>query len=438
MPFELLLLLALILLNGFFALSELAVMTARRSRLRRLAQDSRGARAALELSESPERFLSSVQVWITLLGILTGFFGGAALAATIEPSIAAITPLQPYAGEIASAIALALILYVSVVLGELVPKRLAIVHPETTASRVAIPMRLLSSAASPMVWLLAKSTELVLKPFRLARGHRDHVSEDEIRHLIAEGAESGAIERHEQDMVNRVLGLGERTVESLMLPRSDIVWLDATASLDENLAILRETPYSRYPVKRGDEREVLGILQVKSLAEALARGRPGELFQHLAPAIFVPESAPALSLLARFRDAEAPLALVVDEFGDIVGLATPNNLLQAVFGRLAHSVEAGEAPLVQRADGSWLVDGRVPVADLRETLGLSRLPGGDDEDYHTAAGMVIAQFGRIPAAGESFDFAGWRFEVVDLDGARIDKLLVARVAVASGAPEADA
>lgn len=434
MPLELLLLLVLILLNGFFALSELAVMTARRSRLRRLAAKSRGARTALELAEAPERFLSSTQVWITLIGILTGFFGGAALADAIKPAVAAIAPLAEYAPEISSTIALGLILYVSVVLGELVPKRLAIVNPEATASLVAIPMRLLTSAANPAIWLLAKSTELILRPFRLGAGTGDAVSEEEIRHLVAEGAASGVIDAHERDMVNRVLGLGERSVESLMLPRNDIVWLDAHASLEENLAVMRETPYSRYPVKRGDEQDVAGVLQVKSLAEAMARGRPADLFQHLSPSIFVPESAPAMSLLSRFRDAEAPLALVVDEFGDIVGMVTPYNLLNAVFGRLEHSAKTDDSPLVQRTDGSWLVDGRARIEDLRETLGLARLPRDDMEDYHTAAGLMIVQFGRIPEVGESFDFAGWRFEVVDLDGARIDKLLVARIRPDASAP----
>lgn len=424
MPIELLVILALILLNGFFALSELAVMTSRRPRLRRMASSSRGARTALELAETPERFLSSVQVWITLLGILTGFFGGEALTEAIEPPITRLGPVAEYAPEIASTIALALILYVSVVLGELVPKRLAIVNPEAIASRVAIPMRLLASAASPAVTLLARSTELILAPFRIGRHGADQVSEEEIRHVLAEGAESGAIDRHEKDMVNRVLGLGERSVASLMLPRSEIVWLDADAPLEENLAIMRAAPYSRYPVKRQDEHDVIGILQVKSLVEALARSRPDDLFQHLAPAIFVPESAPALSLLTRFRDAEAPLALVVDEFGDIVGMVTPNNLLGAIFGRLAHSVAPDDAPLVQRGDGSWLIDGRVAVEDLRETLGLVHLPLEDSGGYHTAAGMMIAQFGRIPGVGESFDFERWRFEIVDLDGARIDKLLV--------------
>jgi putative hemolysin len=437
MPFELLVILALILLNGFFALSELAVMTARRPRLRRMAESSRGARTALELAEAPERFLSSVQVWITLLGILTGFFGGEALSNAIEPSIARITPVAGFAPEIASAIALALILYVSVVLGELVPKRLAIVSPEAIASRVAIPMRLLASAASPAVTLLARSTELILAPFRIGSRGADQVSEEEIRHVLAEGAESGAIDRHERDMVNRVLALGERSVASLMLPRSGIVWLDADAALDENLSIMRAAPYSRYPVKRRDEHDVVGILQVKSLAEALAHGRPDDLFQHLAPAVFVPESAPALSLLARFRDAEAPLALVVDEFGDIVGMVTPNNLLSAIFGRLAHSVAPDDAPLVQRNDGSWLVDGRVPVEDLKETLGLARLPREDTHDYHTAAGMLIAQFGRIPGVGEGFDFGRWHFEVVDLDGARVDKLLVSPLAAKDSTIPAD-
>lgn len=429
MGIELAIVLALVLLNGFFALSELAVMTARKNRLRQMARDSRRAAVALALAEKPDRFLSSVQVWITLLGILLGFFGGEAIAERLTPVLAALPLIGPFADKIAITLAVALILFMQVVVGELVPKRIAILHPERLAMLVAIPMQALTVVAKPIVFVLAKASDGLLWLIRIRAGNGDEVTEEEIKHLVAEGVQAGVIDRHEHDMVNRVLGFGDRTVDSLMQPRNEIIWLDAALPLEDNLAVMRDTPYSRYPVKNGSDKDVLGILQVKSLTDALATGRQIDLFQRLAPAIFVPESALAISLLSRFRDAEAPFAMVVDEFGDVVGMVTPNNLLNAVFGRLAHSREDGEVPIVKRADGSFLVDGRVPVDDLRETLALQKLPNEDDDAYHTAAGMVITHYGRIPQVGERFEFGGWRFEVVDLDGARIDKLLIERVAI---------
>jgi len=432
MPFELLLVLTLIGLNGFFAMSEMAVMVARRNRLQQLAQGSKRARWALELAEQPERFLSSVQVWITLIGILIGYFGGETLAAAITPLMASVGLDAPWAGRLATVLALGAILFFSVVLGELVPKRIAIIAPERLAIAVAPPMRFLALAAKPLVTLLAKTTELLLRLFGIRTGNAQQVTEEEIKLVVAEGAAAGVIDADEHAMVNRVLSFGDRTVESLMQPRTEIVWLDASAALAENLAVMRATPYSRYPVKRASEQDVIGILQVKSLAEAIASGRATDLFAHLSPAIFVPEAARAIQLLQRFRDAEAPLALVVDEFGDIVGMVTPNNLLNAVFGRLVHSIEDGEEPIVKRAEGSWLVDGRVSVDDLRETIGVAQLPHEDQDDFRTAAGMMIAHFGRIPKVGEHFEAGGMRYEVVDLDGARIDKLLIDRLTDGGG------
>jgi putative hemolysin len=360
--------------------------------------------------------------------IVAGHVGVAPIGASFAASLTALGLPGPWADALGAPLALLLVATLFLLIGELLPRRLAAARPERVVLRVATPAAMLTGAAGPAVDALDRAAARLLRPFGVSPVAETEVSEDAIREIVAEGVEAGVIDRHERDMVNRVLDLDERTVESLMLPRSEIVWLDADAPLAENLAVMRNAPYSRYPVKRGSEHEVLGILQVKSLAEALASGRPGDLFRHLAPAIFVPESAPALSLLARFRDAEAPLALVVDEFGEIVGMVTPNNLLNAVFGRLAHPVDAGEAPFVQRADGSWLVDGRAPVEDLRELLGLEHLPRDGDDDYHTAAGFVIARLGRIPATGEHVDLEGWRFEVVDLDGARVDRILATRLA----------
>jgi putative hemolysin len=429
MPFELLLVLALILLNGFFALSEMAVMTSRKSRLRQQAKDSRSARIALELSEQPDRFLSSVQVYLTVLTVLSGYFGGETIGVRLGLFLAGFESIAPYAEEIGVGVSVGLISMGFIVLGELVPKRLAIVAPERIATLVALPMRFASSLAKPAVVLLAFLTESLLRLFGVRGGTAEQVTEEEIKHLVAEGAEQGVIDDSERNMVNRALSFGERTVDSLMTPRTEIAWLDATAPLEDNLAVMRESPYSRYPVKRGSEQDVAGVLQLKTLTDAFA-GKPVDLFRHLSPALFVPEAAKAVSLLEKFRETETPLALVVDEYGDIQGMVTLNDLLAAVFGRMAQSADSGEAPITERDDGSWLVDGRVGVDDLRELLGLSRLPLEEEQEFRTAAGLVTAHFGRIPRSGEFFESAGFRFEVVDLDGARIDKLLIARVATA--------
>jgi putative hemolysin len=280
-----------------------------------------------------------------------------------------------------------------------------------------------------LIWV----TRALLKLLRMNTGTRGHISEDEIRLLVAESADQGVIDPDERNMVNRVLRLGDRTVDSVMTPRTRVAWLDASEPLEYNLNIMRETPYSRYPVYRGGEQEVLGVFEAKRLIDQIgAASGQTELFKSLRKPLYVPATARALDLLEEFRDVETALALVVDEYGDIQGLVTLNDLLAAVVGRSATPLlETAKQPIVEREDGSWLVDGSVSSDDLRELLGVAQLPNEEDHDFRTAAGMVMAHFGRIPEAGEHFNGNGFRFEVVDLDGPRIDKLLVARVPVAA-------
>jgi putative hemolysin len=430
MLFEFALVLLLALLNGFFALSEMALMTARQSRLKQLARDSRRAQLALSLIQQPERFLATVQVFITLLQISAGAAIGADIGDRIAKAFDAldIPGLDRYSVAIGVSLSVAGITFLNMLLGELAPKRIALVDPEKFAIAVAAPMRFMTWLATPFAFVLIRLTRILLRMLRMDKVSREQVSEDEIRLLVAEGADQGVIDSDEHNMVNRVLRLGDRSVDSVMTPRMRITWLDAAATLDENLAVMRETPYSSYPVYRGGEHEILGVLEVKRVIGRIARDASTDLFAILGKPLFVPATARALDLLEEFRDSQTPLALVVDEYGDIEGVVTLNDLLSAVVGKSATpQAETREHPIVQREDGSWLVDGSVGTDDLRELLELTDLPNEDEHDFRTAAGMVVAHFGRIPHPGEHFNWNGFRFEVVDLDGARIDKLLIGRV-----------
>ena len=431
---ELLIVLALVLLNGFFAMSEMSVMTSRKSRLKQLAQASRRAAKALALSEKPEAFLSTVQIGITLIGILTGLFGGEAIGLAIAAWIERVLPaLDPYAETIGKSIAVALITFLTLIFGELVPKRLAITAPEKIASVVALPMGWLARAAFPFVWLLSHTTRLVLRLLGLGKDQASTISEEEIRMLVAESHEQGVIDVHERDMVNRVMRLGDRTAASLMTPRNRIAWLDASAPVEESLEVMREHQFSRYPVYRGSDQDVAGNLEVKSLIHTIGGDLAERLYHDLRPALFVSESTHAMKLLEIFREEQQSMALVVDEYGEIQGLVTVSDLMGAIVGRLQSVENTDEdALVVQREDGSLLVDGTLPTEDLRELMDGAALPDAEEGDYHTLAGMCIAHFGRIPHVGEYFDWAGWRIEVVDLDGARIDKLLLRRLAQHDG------
>lgn len=425
--FELTLVLVLIAFNAFFALSEMSVVTSRRPRLRQMASGSKGSVKALELAEHPERFLSTVQVGITLIAILTGMFGGDAIGRSIGAWMAQRFPLMgEYADNVGVVLAVALITYLSIVLGELLPKRLALLAPERLASAVALPMHWVSRAAAPAVWLLSVSTRSLLRLLRLNHTAASNVTEEEIRMMLSESHEQGVIDDDERKMMSRVLGLGDRTTESLMTPRTRIAWLDANAPLEENLETMRTSPFSRFPVYRENDREVVGLLEAKSLLENLGQGTP-DLFGKLREPVFVSESMHALKLLEVFREEQQSLALVVDEYGDVSGLVTVNDLMGAVIGRLqSHESMPDQAPVIEREDGSYLIDGSLHVEDLRELVNGDKLPDEDEHDFHTAAGMVIAHFGRIPHVGEHFSWDRWRIEVVDLDGPRIDKLLLER------------
>lgn len=434
---ELLVVIALILLNGFFAMSELALMTSRKLRLKQMAETSRGAAKALSLAEHPDNLLGTVQIGITGIGILTGMFGGDAIGLQIAAWLEHVLPnARAYANPIGVGTAVALITAGSVIFGELIPKRLALTNPERIASVVAIPLDWLAWISAPIVRTLSAINRAVLRLLGIRDNNVNAITEEEIRLLVSESHEQGVIDDDERNMMNRVLRLGDRTAESLMTPRTRIVWLDANASDSENLAEMRATPYSRYPVYRGSDADVMGVLEVKSLLDELDRGRISStdgrsLFKQLRPALFVSESTHALKLLEIFREEQQSLALVVDEYGDVTGMVSVNDLLGAVIGRAQSSNEGdnsnGESKVVTRADGSLLIDGSLSSEDLRELID-SPLPDEDEQDYHTAAGMLIDHFGRIPNVGESFDWAGWRFEVMDLDGPRVDKILLQRIA----------
>ena len=425
---ELLVVVALIALNGFFAMSEMALVTSRKLRLKQMAEESRGAAKALALAEHPDNLLSTVQIGITLIGILTGVFGGEAIGQQIAQWLGSAWPTaSEYARPIGIGTAVTLITAGSVIFGELIPKRLALTNPEAIAATVAIPLDALATLAKPIILALGAINRGVLRLLGIKDDARNAITEEEIQLLVSESHEQGVIDDDERNMMQRVMRLGDRDAESLMTPRTRITWLDAEADFDENLAAMRATPFSRYPVYRGNDQNVLGVLEVKSLLHDLDQTRL-DLFRELREAVFVSESTHAMKLLEIFREEQQSLALVVDEYGDITGMVSINDVMGAVIGRLQTSEHYDKEPMVVvRDDGSLLVDGSLPVDDLRELIGSARLPDENEHDYHTAAGMLIAQFGRIPHVGEHIEWAGWRIEVVDLDGPRIDKLWLARL-----------
>jgi len=428
---ELLVVLALIALNGFFAMSEMALMTSRKLRLKQLAEapdrPSRGARKALALAEHPDNLLSTVQIGITGIAILTGVLGGDSIGEKIAAWLARNLPaLGEYAHPVGIGTAVALITAGSVIFGELIPKRLALTNPEGIACRVAIPLDALSTAAKPVVLLLGAINRGVLRLLGIRDDARNSITQEEIQLLVSESHEQGVIDLDERNMMNRVMRLGDRTAESLMTPRTDIAWLDAAGSLADNLAVMQETPFARYPVYRGSDSDVAGTLEVKTLLDELGKDTP-ELFRDIRPPLFVSESTHALKLVEILREEQQSMALVVDEYGDIQGPVTISDVMDAVLGRLqAGEAHDEEALVVEREDGSLLVDGGLHIDELRELTG-ERLAVAEDLDYHTAAGLTIAHFGRIPHVGEHFQLGLWRLEVVDLDGPRIDKLLLQRM-----------
>lgn len=422
---EILTILVLIIVNGVFSMSEMAIVSARKVRLQHQAnQGDTKARAALELAEAPNRFLSTVQVGISLIGILTGAFGGATLADKLASYLRLIPGLAAYSQPIAFAIVVLTITYLSLIIGELVPKRLALNNPERIAANVAIPMRMVEAIASPVVHLLSASTDLVLRVLGIGPSTEPQVTEEEIKVLIEQGTEAGTFEEAEQDMLERVFRLGDRPVNALMTPRPDIVWLDLEDSAEENRQKMMESAHSRFPVCQGGLDNVLGVLHVTDLLGRSLSGQALDLTVSLRQPVFVPESTRGLKVLELFKKTGIHMALVVDEYGVVQGVVTLNDILVEIVGDVSSADELENPQAVQREDGSWLLDGMLPVDEFFELFDIDELPGEHRGSYQTLGGFVMTHLGRIPAAAEHFEWEGMRFEVMDMDGNRVDKVLV--------------
>lgn len=431
---EIALLLGLILLNGLFAMSEIALVTARKSRLQKLVEEGdRAAAAALELGEHPTRFLSTIQIGITSIGVLNGIVGESALAGPLGAWLQARWGFEAeLAAFSATATMVVLITYASIVLGELLPKRLGQLNPEPIARLVARPMLTLAAGAKPFVRLLTGSTELLMKLAGVRDQKASAVTEDDIAALLAEGSDAGVIEQQEHQMVRNVFRLDEREILSLMVPRADIVALDLLDPPADTLVRLQATDHSRFPVCRGSLDDVIGIASASRLLAAQLRGEALDLSRDLQPAVFVPETLSAMELLEQCRSANVSLALVIDEYGEVQGLITLQDLLEAITGEFTpRKVE--DAWTVQREDGSWLIDGLIPLPELKDRLGLRELPQEARGRYATLAGLLMFLLGRMPATADRVEHEGWRFEVVDMDGKRIDKVLASPLPAAPGA-----
>lgn len=431
------LLVFLILLNGVFAMSEMALTASRKARLQVMVEGREpGAHAAMELHENPTRWLSTVQIGITSIGVLNGIVGEAAFAEPLSRWLQEVLPLTPKVARLsATALVVATITYLTIIFGELVPKRLGQMYPETVARLVARPMNWLSAATRPFVWLLGASTEAVLRLFGIRGGPSRSVTEEEIAASLEEGVDAGVIEAQEHQMVRNVFRLDERQIGSMMIPRADIVWLDAAAPIEQMLQRMMHNGRSRYPVCRGSLDDVIGVIAAHTLLPPLAQGLEPDLNEHMKPPVFVPETLSGMELLENFRQTSAEMVFVVDEYGAVQGVITERDLLEAITGEFVGADPGEEAWATQRDDGSWLMDGLIPIPELKDRLDIKDVPEEDRGRYNTLAGMVMLLLGRLPLTGDSVEWDGWRFEVVDLDGKRVDKLLVQRSAETHGRQE---
>jgi putative hemolysin len=419
------LLVFLILLNALFAMSEMALTAARKARLAVMVEAGEsGAQAAMELHEQPTRWLSTVQVGITSIGILNGIVGEAALAPLLAEWLHARGLEGSLVEYAATAAVVVLITYFSIVLGELVPKRLGQLDPEAVARRVARPMELLARITRPFVALLAGSTRLALRALGIEDARARPVTEEEIHALLVEGSESGAIEEEEHDIVRNVFRLDDRQIGSFMVPRRDVVGLDITLPWEENVKRIEESGHTRYPVVRGGLRDVVGVISARGLLRRALRGQAPQWETDAQPPVFVPESLTGMELLQNFRTSGVQLAFVVDEYGEVLGIVTLRDVLEAITGEF-RSGGPEDQWAVMRDDGSWLLDGLMPVPEFKDRLDLKALP--EEERYHTLSGLLMMLLGRLPQTGDKTDWGDWRFEIVDMDGKRIDKVLASRV-----------
>lgn len=423
MGIELLIVLLLILINGLFAMGEMAVVSVRKARLKQMAENGHGrAGQVLALSADPTRFLSTIQIGITLVGVLTGVFGGATLSDGLARVLADMPAIAPYAQSVAMAVVVLGIAYATLILGELVPKRVALAAPERVALLLVPVLRVFSSIAAPLAWALAVSTDIVMILLRLKRNEDQPVTDEEIRLLMREGTDAGHFHEAERSIVDMALKLGDRRVEALMTPRTRMEVIDLSDPPRENHQRIIASHYSRFPVVEGDPANVLGVVETKTLLAAALDGKPVDIRAAMQPPLYIPDTAPALKALELFKQSGRPIALIVDEYGDIQGLLTLNDLLEALVGDIATPGQVEEPDYVRREDGSWLIDGMMPVEEVAELIGLASLGGQDD--VTTLGGLMMAQLKRIPVASDHVDIDGYRFEVMDMDGRRVDKVLI--------------
>ena len=422
---EIVLILVLIVANGIFSGSEIAVVSARKIRLEQLAEQGNSrARAALKLANSPNDFLSAVQIGITLIGILSGAVGGATLARRLEPLIASIPLLRAWSEGISVAVVVGIITYLSLVIGELLPKRIALNNPETVACAVARPMRWLARWTAPVVHLLGISTEVLLNLLGIRSSSDPDLTEDEIKALIRQGAESGVLEEAEHEMVQRVFRLGDRSIRAIMTPRTEICWLDLNTPREQQLKLVTGSNHSRLPAAQGSLDNCIGILRGRNLLAAELSGGLADLQTLLQPPLYITESARALNVIEQFRQTGVHIALVTDEYGGIEGLVTLTDLMEAIVGDLPSAEDLDEPQIIRREDGSWLLDGALDISEFKDLLERPSLPDEIGGSFHTLGGFVLHVLGRVPRAGDHFSWDGLRFEVMDMDGKRIDKVLV--------------
>jgi putative hemolysin len=425
MILELGIILLLIIINGIFVLSEIALVSSRKARLRQRANEGdRGSQKALELANTPNRFLSTAQIGITFISILAGAFGGATIASEVEARISNIPILAPYSHFAGIVLVVIGISYVSLVLGELVPKRLGMSNPEKVASAIASPISTLSVLLSPVVQVLSISTDVVLKIIRIKPSTELPVTEEEIKLLLDEGTRAGVFEETEQDIVERVFRLSDRRAASLMIPRADVIWLDIEDSSAEIMRKVNDSDYPLFPVCRGGLDDILGVVRSRDMLSCSLRDQSVDLKASLMPPQFIPESMPALKILEQFKQSGLHVALVIDEYGSIQGLVTLKDILEAIVGDMPYIDKPTEPHATKREDDSWLVDGMLPIDEFKELFNLKSLPEEDSGYYQTIGGFVMMHLGRIPSEGDRFVWKGLRFEVVDMDENRIDKLII--------------
>ena len=433
---EILVIFVLIVINGFFSMSEIAIVSARKVRLEQRAEEGdAGARNALLLAGSTSKFLSAVQIGITLVAMLTGAFGGATLAERLAAELAKV----PWIGSAASTLALIIVVlvttYFSLVIGELIPKRIALNNPEKIAANVAGIMRFISKITAPLISLLSASTDLGVRLLGIKPSGEPPITEDEIKVLMDQGTQVGVFAETEQDMVEGVFRLNERSINAIMTPRTEIVWLDVDDSIDEMIKTILASPYSRFPIARGSLDNVLGILKAKTLLEKVLANEPFNILDLLEKPLFIPENTPAVRVLEMEREMGVHEALIIDEYGGVLGFVTLFDVLEAIIGELPRTDESSEPEIFQREDGSYLLDGLLPIDEFKDLFELDHLPEEEKVGYQTVGGFVMNQLGSIPVAGQSFICGDLNIEVLDMDGNRVDKVLVNRVQSPSAAIE---